>query len=95
MNIKLLAAILLLAFTVPITAQTKRVYIAPDDHTDYMWTGDEEAYRSAFVEMIDYYMIWLTKRRAMRRNTAAVGIVMAQFGIGRTSTTKRPPNSLA
>lgn len=56
MNIKLLAATLLLAFTMPITAQTKRVYIAPDDHTDYMWTGDEEAYRSAFVEMIDYYL---------------------------------------
>jgi alpha-mannosidase len=34
----------------------KRIYIAPDDHTDYMWSGDEEAYRRAFIEMIDYYL---------------------------------------
>lgn len=38
------------------SAPPKRVYIAPDDHTDYMWSGDEEAYRQAFVEMIDYYL---------------------------------------
>ncbi len=37
-------------------AQPKRIYIAPDDHTDYMWTGDEEEYRRAFVEMLDYYL---------------------------------------
>ena len=34
----------------------KRIYLAPDDHTDYMWTGNEEEYRQAFVEMIDYYL---------------------------------------
>lgn len=33
----------------------KRVYIACDDHTDYMWTADEATYRAAFQEMIDYY----------------------------------------
>lgn len=48
--------ILLLAPAAPVAAQTKRIYIAPDDHTNYMWTGDEEAYRGAFVEMIDYYL---------------------------------------
>ena len=37
-------------------AQPKRIYIAPDDHTDYMWTGDEEEYRRAFVEMLDFYL---------------------------------------
>ena len=37
-------------------AQPTRIYIAPDDHTDYMWTADEEAYRQAFIEMIDYYL---------------------------------------
>ena len=37
-------------------AQQKRIYIAPDDHTDYMWSGNEEEYRQAFVEMIDYYL---------------------------------------
>ncbi|MEZ4867733.1 MAG: glycosyl hydrolase-related protein [Caldilineaceae bacterium] len=34
----------------------KRLYIAPDEHTDYMWTADEETYRQAFLEMLDYYL---------------------------------------
>ncbi len=34
----------------------KRVYIALDDHTDYMWTADEAYYRQAFLEMIDFYL---------------------------------------
>lgn len=33
-----------------------RIYLAPDDHTDYMWTGNEEAYRQSFVRMLDYYL---------------------------------------
>jgi alpha-mannosidase len=42
---KLLVSCILLAASA--VAQQKRIYIAPDDHTDYMWTGDEEAYRQA------------------------------------------------
>lgn len=34
----------------------KRIYIAPDDHTDYFWAGSEEQYRQAFLSMIDYYL---------------------------------------
>lgn len=34
----------------------KRIYIAPDDHTDYLWVADEETYRRVFVEMLDYYL---------------------------------------
>jgi alpha-mannosidase len=34
----------------------KKIYIALDDHTDYMWTADEETYRRSFLEMIDYYL---------------------------------------
>ena len=34
----------------------KRIYLANDDHTDYMWTGDEETYKKAFSEMLDYYI---------------------------------------
>jgi alpha-mannosidase len=45
-----------LAFAAAANAQSKRIYIAPDDHTDYMWTGDEEAYRKAYLEMLDYYL---------------------------------------
>lgn len=39
----------------PAQAPLKRIYIANDDHTDYMWTGNEAQYDSAFVHMLDYY----------------------------------------
>jgi alpha-mannosidase len=38
------------------TAGAKRLYIAADDHTDYMWTANEEQYRQAFLDMLDYYL---------------------------------------
>ncbi|MEZ5063882.1 MAG: T9SS type A sorting domain-containing protein [bacterium] len=34
----------------------KRLYLANDDHTDYLWTGGVTAYRQAFQDMIDYYL---------------------------------------
>jgi alpha-mannosidase len=37
-------------------AQQQRVYLAPDDHTDYLWTADEAGYRKAILEMTDYYL---------------------------------------
>ncbi len=37
-------------------AQQRKIYIAPDDHTDYMWSADEEGYRKAFLETLDYYI---------------------------------------
>ncbi|MGH9844060.1 MAG: hypothetical protein ACREEM_35465, partial [Blastocatellia bacterium] len=54
----LIGLIGLIGWTDPGLAQSgpKRIYIAPDDHTDYLWSGDEEAYRQAFIEMIDYYL---------------------------------------
>ncbi len=39
-----------------IHAQPKKIYLAPDDHTDYMWTSTEEGYRQAFLETLDYYI---------------------------------------
>ncbi len=39
-----------------VSAQKKKIYIAPDDHTDYMWTSTEEGYKKAFLETIDYYL---------------------------------------
>src|SRR6185503_10524889 len=36
--------------------QQKRIYIANDDHTDYLWTADENAYRKAFINMLDFYI---------------------------------------
>ena len=35
---------------------SKRIFLALDDHTDYMWTADEETYRQAILEMLDYYI---------------------------------------
>lgn len=52
-------------------AQTqKRLYIANDDHTDYMWTADEAKYDSAFVQMLDFYLhqIDSTARRPGKNN---------------------------
>jgi alpha-mannosidase len=37
-------------------ADTKQIYIAPDDHTDYYWTADGNTYRQAFLDMLDYYL---------------------------------------
>ena len=37
-------------------AQQKRIYIAPDDHTDYVWSGTEEQYRKVIPEMTNYYL---------------------------------------
>lgn len=34
----------------------KRIYLANDDHTDYLWSGDEAQYDDAFGTMIDYYL---------------------------------------
>ncbi len=34
----------------------KRIYIAPDDHTDLFWTADLETYEKVFVETLDYYL---------------------------------------
>lgn len=52
-------SILLLSFcimSIGVMAQQKKIYLAPDDHTDYMWTADEVAYRDAMLKMLDYYM---------------------------------------
>ena len=36
--------------------EPKRIYLALDDHTDYMWSGDEKTYEEAFLDMLDYYI---------------------------------------
>ncbi|SOD99292.1 glycosyl hydrolase-related protein [Spirosoma fluviale] len=49
--------LLLLAGLSIVTAQpVKRLYIANDDHTDYMWTANEAKYDTAFVQMLDFYL---------------------------------------
>lgn len=39
-----------------ICAQQKKIYLAPDNHTDYMWSDDEESSKMAFLETLDYYI---------------------------------------
>ncbi len=34
----------------------KRIYIANDDHTDFMWTADADTYANVFVEMLDHHL---------------------------------------
>lgn len=40
----------------PALAQPQKLYLANDDHTDYMWTADEATYRRSFLKMLDYYV---------------------------------------
>jgi alpha-mannosidase len=39
-----------------VNAQDTRIYIANDDHTDFMWTADADAYSKVFVEMLDWHL---------------------------------------
>jgi alpha-mannosidase len=44
-------------------AQQKRIYIAPDDHTDYFWSGDDVTYRRAFLRMLDFQLALVDQTR--------------------------------
>ncbi len=48
--------IILILFSPNLFPQTKRIYIANDDHTDLFWTADEQTYTKAFITMLDYYL---------------------------------------
>ncbi len=37
-------------------AEPTRVYLANDDHTDFMWTADADTYANVFVEMLDWHL---------------------------------------
>jgi alpha-mannosidase len=40
----------------PATSSDRRIYIANDDHTDYLWTADAETYARVFVELLDFHL---------------------------------------
>jgi alpha-mannosidase len=50
------AGFLLLLASPLFSADTPRFYLANDDHTDYLWSGNETDYRAAFCRMIQYYL---------------------------------------
>ena len=35
---------------------SKRIYIANDDHTDFMWSADADTYANCFVDLLDYHL---------------------------------------
>lgn len=47
---------LFLLFEFTTLAQQKKIYIALDDHTDYVYTLGEEEHRKIFLETLDYYL---------------------------------------
>ena len=54
--ILLAASILSLGLALPTKAQQKRIYIAPDDHTDYFWAGTDVQYADYFPRALDQYL---------------------------------------
>lgn len=37
-------------------AEPTRIYLANDDHTDYLWTADADTYAKVFIEMLDWHL---------------------------------------
>ena len=56
MKLGLFIAVVVCLLTTFLPAQSRRIYIANDDHTDYMWSANAETYANVFVEMIDWHM---------------------------------------
>lgn len=52
----LLVSFTLIFCSIGLHCQQKKIYIAPDDHTDYMWSSNEDGYRKAFLTTLDYYL---------------------------------------
>lgn len=73
------------------SAQTQRIYVAPDDHTDYMWSATDTAYAAYFPQSLDFYLdqINATSTRPsdlqMRWNTDG-SLWMWEYERARTST---------
>jgi len=55
-NMTIFCGVLLATAFVANAVQPTRIYLANDDHTDYMWTADAETYNVVFVDMLDYYL---------------------------------------
>ena len=53
---KLISVIIVLFIFSNLSAQQKKIYLAPDDHTDFMWSSNEDGYKQAFLETLDYYI---------------------------------------
>ncbi len=67
----LLATLVFCLVAVSGAAQEKRIYIAPDDHTDYVWTADEKTYERAMLDMTSYYLDLMDKTQNNPSNQQA------------------------
>jgi len=38
------------------SAVPQRIYLANDDHTDYMWSADADTYNQVFVDLLDFHL---------------------------------------
>lgn len=56
MNKKTFLLFCLAAMCAIVNAQTKRFYIANDDHTDYVWSANEAVYEKAMLTTLDNYL---------------------------------------
>ena len=54
--ITVLRGLLLVAGFAANAAEPVRIYLANDDHTDFMWTADADTYAKVFVEMLDFHL---------------------------------------
>jgi alpha-mannosidase len=45
-----------LFFSVSFAQEKTRIYLANDDHTDFIWSAGTETYHKAFLETLDYYI---------------------------------------
>jgi alpha-mannosidase len=54
------AAVALIVFGAAVSfcsaAEPTRIYLANDDHTDFMWTADADTYADVFVDMLDFHL---------------------------------------
>jgi len=72
------------AFASTASAAQKRVFMAPDDHTDYFWSATDTEYEQWFIT------IGPTRLRVSLRNIRAGFPPMAACGSGHTKRTKHP-----
>jgi hypothetical protein len=77
---------LLLLVTLPLfCSDTPRIYIANDDHTDYLWSGSVADYRAAFGNMLKYYLDRVDATENQPTDQQAASIATAACGYGSTS----------
>jgi len=52
----LAALVLVVAAAALPAAEPTRIYLANDDHTDFMWTADADTYANVFVDLLDFHL---------------------------------------